>query len=95
MPLSNNISFGEFMDSALKKYDSQLLKYNAADNNCQVFIEQMLTANGLINEDIRKFVLQDAKSLVSSLPPITRKIMNGITDVVDRGQAALEGAGAK
>ena len=55
-------------------------KYSAYDNNCQTFVDAILSSNGLNTADVKKFVLQDTKHLFENDSRF-RKIVNTITDV--------------
>ena len=59
----------------------KIFKYRDDSTNCQPFIYSIFKANNLMNEMIGEFVIQDAKSLVDSIPNIVTKFINGITDV--------------
>ncbi|RZI45297.1 hypothetical protein [Candidatus Finniella inopinata] len=93
LELSANISLNEFLNNAKNEYGSKLFKYDAATNNCQVFIFQMLDASGLWNKELSNFVMQDAERVLKELHPGVKKIMDTITDVADRGDALLNGSG--
>lgn len=55
-------------------------KYSAYDNNCQTFVNAILSSNGLNTPEIKKFVLQDTKHLFENDSRF-RKIVNTITDI--------------
>ena len=69
--------------------------YDASNNNCQVFIKKVLSASGLYNSSVDKFVMQDAESLIKSLHPIAKKVVDTVTDVADRADALVKGSGDK
>jgi hypothetical protein len=55
--------------------------------NCQHFIDNTLTANGLNSRTYKDFVLQDANKIIGELPSVTKGIIRNITDLgamVDR-----------
>lgn len=90
-----DITFGELMDNAFKKYGAELFKYSASDANCQAFIKSVLSASNLYSSETDKFVMQDAKTLIESLHPIAKTIVDTVTDVADRADALVKGAGNK
>jgi hypothetical protein len=69
----------------------KFIKYSAYDNNCSVFIENVLLANG-INEGI-DFVKQNTEDIFRNHPNL-RKLANSITDIAGRANVVLHG-GAK
>ena len=60
--------------------------------NCQHFIYNMFKASELMNPMIKEFVMQDAKSLVSSMPNVVQKLINGVTDAASFFDHVLYGA---
>jgi len=58
----------------------RLYLYNASSTNCQLFITDLLENSGLMKEIIKKFVMQDAGTLINSLPPLIQNFINGITN---------------
>jgi hypothetical protein len=67
-----------------------MFSYNAKNNNCQVFIKNLLEASGMYgNED---FIMQDIKKIFKGFTG-TRKIMNTTTDIANRLDMLSEGAG--
>jgi len=59
----------------------QLFLYRGDSTNCQHFIYNMFKASDLMNPMIKEFVMQDAKSLVSSMPNVVQKLINGVADI--------------
>lgn len=88
---AGNITFGELMDNAYKKHGPALLKYSGSDNNCQIFVRDLLSSSGLYNSSMNSFVMQDAKALVEKLHPAVKKVMDTVTDVADRADALVNG----
>lgn len=70
----------------------KFIKYSAYDNNCSVFIENVLLANG-IHEGI-DFVKQKTEEIFRNHPTL-RKIANTITDIAGRADVVLHGGAEK
>jgi len=72
---------------------STFWKYNAISNNCQVFINTLLKANGLLTDSLNKFIMQDVVTLFTKLPSITEKIASLATDTAARLDILRSGKG--
>ena len=75
--------------------DPRFWKYRAGSDNCQRFTRDIVEKNGLLPEDEagqKQFELQDAKQMVSTLPP---GIANAVTDVANVAGCIWHGDGAK
>lgn len=70
----------------------QFLPYDARDNNCQVYLNSILKANNLGNNEIYNWVKQDTSSIFKALPELGRT-SRLITDVAARFNVLKEGAG--
>lgn len=66
-------------------------KYNAANNNCQVFCFTLLQGSGLDSEKAEEYILQDTEHIVRSLPNFTQNIINESTDLAAIGDVILNG----
>jgi hypothetical protein len=69
-----------------------MFSYNAKQNNCQVFIRNLLEASNMQGNEI--FIMQDIKQIFQGFTG-TRKIMNTVTDIGNRLNMISEGAGLK
>jgi len=68
--------------------------YNVATENCQIFVNAVLTANGLNTEKTKEFVLQDVETVIKNYPG-AKKIITFITNAAARASRLLEGEGKK
>ena len=55
-------------------------RYSGANNNCQIYLDSILSANNLNSNDAKQFILQDTKSLFENNTQF-RKVLNTITDL--------------
>lgn len=69
--------------------------YDAATNNCQVFILSILKANNLGNQEIYDWILQDTETLFKRLPAWLSKFSLGVTDLASSANRLIEGKGSK
>jgi hypothetical protein len=68
----------------------RFLPYQSNSNNCQVFIDSVLSANGLNTPALKEFVKQDTRSIFKN-NPILRKFANTLTDIGGYMNALLQG----
>lgn len=82
--LQSNIKEGLTINNMLEKtrvlMRDKFFSYKGLDNNCQFFINSILKSNGLNNDELEAFVIQDTRHLFDNNPKF-RKIINSITDV--------------
>ncbi len=71
--------------------DKDYFLYDAFTNNCQVFAMGVLSANGLMNEELRGFIYQDMPEILKTQPSYMKKLTRGITDTGGRIKRFLEG----
>jgi len=102
IPVPVAIPFGAFLEKARESVGPSFFQYDAFQNNCQIFVRNLLQANGLLNPQVEGFIMQDTLSLVQQLPdyvaPFARVVTNiaGIADRFIEGEGKpeqLEGAG--
>lgn len=82
VPWRGEIRFKEFLDRTLLMVSPErYYSYNSFSRNCQVFIDDLLTANGNINPEVRAFIKQDAEGLLKKLPGYTNAVSSFFTDL--------------
>jgi hypothetical protein len=84
IPLNRAISINEFFEGGKRILGNNFWTYRAKDNNCQVWISSMLIGSGLLTEQAKNFIIQDTETLISQLPTLTERIINGTTDIAAR-----------
>ena len=96
--ITRTLNIGKFIDTT-RQYmgDAKFSNYNAATNNCQVFITSALQANGLLTDkasnEIRLFINQNAEDIFKQLPQYVGKITDVITDIGARANRLIQGEG--
>lgn len=86
VPITKQVTLNEMFASAIARNNSFWL-YSSYNNNCQKFVDDMLTGSGLNTPEIRKFVMQDAETLFTKLPGYTKVISDvatGLASVADQ-----------
>ena len=94
VPVPCCVNFWDFMRKAQEAKGDSFFQYDAFTNNCQMFIDGILNANGINTPEVQQFVLQDVTNLLSDLPeyiqPFARLTTNiaGVADTILQGQGA-------
>lgn len=93
---SRSITIGELIDKT-KQYmgDQKFTDYDPIRNNCQVFVDSVLSANGLNSPQLKQFVLQDAVKIFEKTPSLTGKFAQFVTDIGARVNRLVQGEGKK
>jgi hypothetical protein len=90
--LSGSKTIADFVENTrVSMGDQRYTDYNAATNNCQDFVLAALQANGLLTDDLRKFVKQDAVKIFEGTPAWTSKFAKFITDLGARANRLIQG----
>ena len=88
---SNNMTINQFIQNGLSNIGpDKFFTYSAYDNNCQVFIMNLLHANGIQDSDADNFIKQDTESIFSSNPTL-RRLTNNVTDIDGRAHELMGG----
>ena len=86
------------VENTYKKMGSNFFSYDAFTNNCQNYIMNFLSANGLLTSDAKNFIYQPVDDMVKKLPSYVKKFASGVTkigSVVDKGLQAIGLRGLK
>jgi len=75
-----SFTLGEMVSKCKERMGDKLFfDYDAFNNNCQVFIKNMLQSVGLYNNDVNNFLFQDLSEIYKSMPSYVSKITKLIT----------------
>ena len=80
VPIPSTLTLKSLLTNTSTKYGKELQRYDPANNNCQVFLIQVLTANGLLTDTLRAFISQDVKSVFTRLPWFVQALSKVVTD---------------
>ena len=86
------------VENTYKKMGSNFFSYDAFTNNCQNYIMNFLSANGLLTGDAKNFIYQPVDDMVKKLPSYVKKFASGVTKIgsfVDKGLQAIGLRGLK
>jgi hypothetical protein len=93
VPVPCCITLAQMMKTAADAVGPSFFKYDAFNNNCQMFLANILRANGLLTPEVEAFVVQDAQSLLQQLPKYTRPFANTITNLAGFANKLMYGEG--
>lgn len=95
--MHGNIKLHDYFEKAIqyqkKNKGSNFWLYRSKDNNCQVFQDVLLRANGLMTPKLNEFINQRTVELFSNLPSYLEKLANLSTDLAGSADILLEGNG--
>jgi hypothetical protein len=86
------------VENTFKKMGSNFFSYDAFTNNCQNYVMNFLSSNGLLTGDAKNFIYQPVDDMVKKLPSYVKKFASGVTkigSVVDKGLQAIGLRGLK
>jgi hypothetical protein len=87
------MTLNQVMNNAQNFMGPKFYTYDAFQNNCQVFIQSILKASGLLTERLNEFIMQDTEGILKQLPSYIQPISRKITDIAGLANVALEGQG--
>ena len=93
VPVTQIITIQKMFDNAVAANPDNFWLYDAKDNNCQVFIREMLKNSGLLTPEIEKFVMQDAISIFEGMPWFVHKVGKLATDIAATADTVIHGQG--
>lgn len=86
------------VENTYKKMGSNFFSYDAFTNNCQNYIMNFLSSNGLLTNDAKNFIYQPVDDMVKKLPSYVKKFASSVTkvgSVVDKGLQSIGLRGLK
>jgi hypothetical protein len=81
VPVSGDLTIAQFMQRASQGDEVAFYRqYDPFGKNCQAMVLKLLRANGLLTDDLKKFIHQDVSTIANEIPE-THKTSKDITDV--------------
>lgn len=93
LPVPKGINFWTFMQRAQQAKGDDFFKYDAFTNNCQMFIDGILSANGVNTPEAQQFVLQDVDVMLEDLPEYVSPFARLTTNIAGLADRVLQGEG--
>lgn len=81
IPVKEDITIAEFLEKGRRQMGTAFYTYNAFTSNCQTWVMSMVSANGLLDAEGRRWIKQDIDQLIKELPALTKIAAVKITDV--------------
>jgi hypothetical protein len=75
-----NLSINLLLENTKRKQGTKFFRYGAKSNNCQMFINDAITSNGINNPEYTEFIKQDTSAIFKD-NPFFRKLANSATDL--------------
>ena len=91
VPVQYELTLRQLLDNGQKYMGQDFFLYDPFQNNCQNFIDGILTANDLNTMEVRNFVLQPVDELLKRLPGFTGTVGRTLTDIAALADVALKG----
>jgi hypothetical protein len=88
VPLKEKITVSEFFKNGETLQGKSFWLYDAVKNNCQRFVMSLLTANGLIEDYLTKFIKQEADQIIDGY---VESFSRFVTDIAGVGDVILHG----
>jgi hypothetical protein len=67
-PPNRRLTVQDMMQATNKAMGDKYTPYDPFENNCQMFVASILSANNLMTSDLRSFVVQSTENLLKDLP---------------------------
>lgn len=92
IPLNGKrITFGELIDKAVKAVGPSIYLYDHVNNNCQVFIRDILKANGLLTPEANSFIIQNVEQIMKTSPEFVNSLARFSTEAAAKFDRLLKG----
>ena len=89
--LGKDLKIGEFVLKTEQLMGDNYFTYDAFANNCQNFVGNMLSANGLMNEDLKAFIYQPVDELIKEQPDYLHDFSKTLTNLGAIGNQVMSG----
>jgi hypothetical protein len=94
IPVNKDITIDELIQRTKKRMGNEAYSSYSVRNNCQQFLLNVLSANGLMTADARKFIEQDVEKILQDLPAYSEVVANFFTKAQAVADRLIEGNGA-
>jgi hypothetical protein len=91
--INKDITLNQLLENAQQKIGSKFFLYDAFKNNCQMFIDSLLTHSGLNTPELKKFILQDAGKILEGMPFYMKDVARGLTNLGAQFNRIIYGKG--
>jgi len=95
IPVDKPLTINELIENTRVKMGNNYAPYNALDNNCSVFVDNVLKANGLQTDNGHIFVHQRVRELFDKFPSLTKILTNFATTAGAFVDRQIQGEGER
>lgn len=88
----NSLTMNKLLNNAQSKVGNDFFQYNAINNNCQVFVRNLLQYSNLLTPELYSYIMQDANSVLKS-GTFARELAIVIPDLASRFNRLIYGNG--
>jgi hypothetical protein len=75
-----HLTVAEFLDNGRRQMGSKFYTYDFLKSNCQDWVSNMVSANGLLTAEGRQWIKQEIDKLIQELPQTTKTLGVALTD---------------
>jgi hypothetical protein len=94
--VNKDITINELLEKTRKRMgDSNFTSYSARRNNCQDFVMNVLSANGLNSPEYSQFIKQDLQQVFENLPSYSEQIVDFVTGAQRVSERFVSGEGQR
>ena len=90
VPNVPQITVNQLVENTRNQMGAKFIPYSAYGNNCQTFIMNVLTANGMNDQSVLDFVKQDTNGIFNTHPNF-RKFANSVTNLGGSFDVLMQG----
>lgn len=92
VPIIDRVTLNDMITGARHYYnsDKEFYGYDGETNNCQRFVNSLLAGVGLLDEDLHKFIVQNAAEILKE-SPLLKKLLNVGSNIASRADIILKG----
>lgn len=92
--VNKDLTINELLEKTRKRMgDSNFTSYSARRNNCQDFVMNVLSANGLNSPEYSQFIKQDLQQVFENLPSYSEQIADFVTGAQRVAERLVSGEG--
>lgn len=88
--ITPNLTINTMIDNTKQQMGNQMFQYNAINNNCQIFVRNILNYNGMYDEKYNDFIMQDVETVFRGLNG-SKSIMGAFLNVANRSDIMMHG----
>jgi hypothetical protein len=94
VPVGGDFTINEMIANTQKQMGDKYGPYDAQNNNCSIFVKNVLSANNSLTRDADTFLSQPAEEIASKFPSIAKIIGKAVTDTAGVVDKVIQGEGS-